>query len=409
MIALHGGYYFDNFGDVLLFLIFKNWIDEEYGETIAYPMVPQSNRERFSGHIPGAAMGLGTARQWEALIFAGGGHFAEPELKTWKRKWNLFFFRNHVLLSEWFIQKKLPYAVIGVGAGPISSPFARAAARRIFNHAEVVSVRDEESEHFLRSDLNVNSKIAAAAPDPAVLLSKQDIPPDALAWADDLLRDFDGKIFLGIHQTDSFLKTSPQSSMIREKIIAALKSSPDVVPVIFTDYGQKNPSDSSWFSEGVSQKLNRPVIFVPFPGVWKTVALISKLQALMTPKLHVGIVAYGLGKYVESFGTDPKIPRFYRQIKRPDQCMMISKLTETTCQEKIERVIRMAKAGTSAMDQTWHQIKEDALIHKQLTLHFLNRTLRNDTQHQVHDGPVAILHQATSLSAHFSFLNKEIN
>ena len=150
MLAIHGAYYDNNFGDLLLLKIFENWAIAATGDQIAYPLVPGREQSRFSTYFPDAAYGLGQRRSWNGLIYGGGGHFGEPDASSRKgykgyRSWSLRFFLRHVLPAELCIRQGIPYAIAGVGVGPLSNPVVRRQVQRIFRHAAVVSVRDAES------------------------------------------------------------------------------------------------------------------------------------------------------------------------------------------------------------------------------------------------------------------------
>ena len=55
MIAIHGAYYSNNFGDLLLIKLFESWIRSRVDCEIACPMVPERQRERFGCEFPGVS------------------------------------------------------------------------------------------------------------------------------------------------------------------------------------------------------------------------------------------------------------------------------------------------------------------------------------------------------------------
>ena len=237
MISLHGAYYNNNFGDLLLIKIFENWIKAKVNQTIVYPLVPQADRDSFRTHFPKATIGLEQSQRWQALIYAGGGYFGEPESnrnKTFGGKWNKRFFRLHVLPAEICLWQKIPYAILGVEAGPLSNIFVRQEVRRIVKNARVLSVRNIESKQFLQEELGIRSQINVA-PDAALALNETDIPTAALEVVTQRLAPYKGMILLVIHQLSLYLRKNPQAELLRKSLLASLTLASDVIPILFPD------------------------------------------------------------------------------------------------------------------------------------------------------------------------------
>ena len=379
MIALYNGYAFtSNFGDLLLLKIFENWIKSDASSDIVYPLVPKSKLSQFRNYFTNAHTDLSNFKSWKALIYSGGGAFGEPERmrgKTFRGDWNKKFFRRNAFPAEWCIWNKIPYAIVGVEAGPLSNIFVKHEVKRMFARASVLSVRNLESEQFIRNTLGIGSNVTIA-PDPALTLTKADIPEQALESVGRLLEPYREKILLGIHAPQRFLSETSQAQSLRAGLLSCLTSESDIVPVVFSDTGNSDRSAECCdrLASLIQHATGQKCLSIPFQGIWETVALISNLSAVLTTKLHVGMVGYALGVYCESFGTHQKTPRFYSQIGRSSQCTMLKDLEKNTVEEKVERAIQHARSKASIMDKNWQIIKNNALLHRKRVLSFLDLT-----------------------------------
>lgn len=378
LIGIHGAYYDNNFGDLLLIKIYENWVKKLTSSQVLYPMVPKSQLAKFKYHFPNARIGLNSPRHWKALIYAGGGHFGEPNLSAssaYGTTWNKRFFKRHVLPAEVSIWTGIPYAVIGVGAGPLSNFFVRHEVKRILQNAKTLCVRDTVSKQFVKETLNIKSDVKVV-PDAALSIDFSDIPEKSFESINNFLEPLKGMPLLGVHHPRDFLSQTPQSESMRESLLECLKSSPEVVPVIFADNGDSEYSQTCEnLANFIQDSIGRKCLCLPFKGVWETVALISKLSAVLTTKLHIGIVAYALGVYCESFAIHAKVKRFFGQIDRSSQCLMLSEADKDISMKKINRAIEAIYAQSSIKDEKWREIKQSAQINEELVVSFLKKAL----------------------------------
>jgi polysaccharide pyruvyl transferase WcaK-like protein len=339
-VALHGSYFDDNFGDLLLLKIFERWVRAR-GDEPVFPFVPRRRRSTFAREFPGRAAGLGRSAPCRALVFAGGGFFAEPEKerRTWRRHWNLRFLKRHVLVAELCVLAAVPFA--------LSNAASRAAARRMFNRAAVIVVRNEESRSFIEDTLGVKRDIRVA-PDPVLTIAREDIPPEFRAAAQGLLEKYRGARFLGIHHPSDFLQDHPSAALVRRALGEELArpEAGGIVPVVFADHGRGAAGPSERLAAEIRSATGRPCLAVPFEGLWQTLALVSELSAVVTSKLHVGIVSYAFGIPAESFATHSKTPRFYRQVGHPSVSAMMRGVGEEEARRKIARAIAAARNGS---------------------------------------------------------------
>jgi len=368
LIAIHGSYYDNNFGDLLLLKIYENWIRSVVNASIVYPMVPKKEVNRFQKYFPNASTGLHKFKSWKALIYAGGGHFGEPDStarNVYSSSWNKRFFKRHVLPAELCIWSGIPYAITGVGVGPLTNFLVRHETKRIFANAQFLSVRDVDSKKFAQNVLNIQSDIPVT-PDAALSLNRSDIPQKVMETVNQYIRPFKGKILLGIHHPRDFLSNTSQAKSMKAGLLTSLASIPNIVPVIFTDNGNSDKSQTcNKLSKEIENSTGKKCLSLPFQGVWETVGLISQLSAVLSSKLHVNIVAYSLGVYSESFAIHSKVRRFYHQINRPSQCIMLKDTNKDITMQKVDRAVQKALCEKSAViDTDWKRYKEQALLGK---------------------------------------------
>jgi polysaccharide pyruvyl transferase WcaK-like protein len=392
IVALHCNYYDNNFGDLLLLKIFEGWVRSAGPCTIVYPLVPDAEKERYQRQFPDTIVGEGP--RWDALIYCGGGLFADAGadgrilLGHFARR----FFHEVVPPGERAFREGIPYAILGPGAGPLTNLFVRRRAARLFRRARLVSIRDEESLDFVRNRLGVPGEIACA-PDPAVTTSPEMVPPAAWAKVDRILAPYAGKVLLGVHHPRDFLYDRPSSLAARAALIEVLRGAPDVVPVFFSDIGSDSESPhAERLGALVREATGRAPLTLPFLGIWETVALIGRLSAVLTTKLHVGIVSYAMTTYCEAFPLHPKTLQFYRVTKRPDQAILFSQLDAAEARRRIERAIQRAREGRKLGDETWHDVRRRAGMHGELVRRFLGSVTGRPAPGPATGAPVGAVH-----------------
>lgn len=352
-IALHGGYFDDNFGDLLLLALFARWIEGVPGDAApgagaaparaAFPLVPRGQRERFARHLPGARTGRRHLLLADGLVYAGGGHFGEPGAggaHAYGTAWAERFLARHVPPARAFGLRRRPWLVAGVGAGPLSDPRVREAARRILAGATEVSVRDEPSRRFLVEDLDVGREVLVH-PDPALALAWGDVPAAATGAARARLDGLAPGPRLGIHHPRDWLLDAPGARAARQALHEALARERDVAAFVFSDNADRESAPR--LAAGIEAASGRTCAHAPFEDAWTTAATVGLLDAVLTTKLHVGIVAWALGVEVRAFAIHPKVPRFHAQVGREDRCTMLDAVTPEIARHAIDAAIEAAR------------------------------------------------------------------
>ena len=213
-------------------------------------------------------------------------------------------------------------------------------------------------------------------PDAALSIDRGDIPAEAMETAERMLGPDRGSCLLGIHAPSHLLSDDPKAALLRDTIASQLSAAREVTPVVFSDLGDAaTDAACGRLSAWITASIGRECLSVPFAGIWETCALISRLSAIVTTKLHVGIVAYALGVYCESFAAHPKTPRFYRQINGSSRCEMLNNLDLPTASEKVVRAVSEARCPSPSEDELWRSIKKRSNLHRDLLSSFLRSAL----------------------------------
>jgi len=311
-IALHGSYFRYNFGDTLLCRLFCHWVHQASGgEDVVLPIADELNRKLIGAEKRGV---LKTASA-RALLFCGGGYFSEPSGDL--NRWSIRAYLRHIWLAEAAMTRNVPYAIIGVGAGPLTVPWLRERVRRVFENAVSVVVRDQESYDFLRG-LGVERPVVIATD--AVL----SLTPNA--WSEDAeivaLSDrihASGRRMLVVHTN---CQPSPKEFAAVEAAAQWVSTRPDV-HVVFADdsVSRRKVTWPATLQAKFPSLAERSSVFAYDGQPDRLITLLKKADGIVTTKLHVGIVGSVLERPVISAPKHSKTPRFYRQIGLQDQCI----------------------------------------------------------------------------------------
>jgi polysaccharide pyruvyl transferase WcaK-like protein len=325
-IALHGFVYSTNFGDMLLSRLTADIVSRRSPR--ASISLPFASRPFVRSAGIDCATGLSSFLGADALLYHGGGYFAFPprfQLFDRTRLYRRFYAPG---LAAAALRK--PYGIFGVGVGPIRSSFQSLAVRRVFQGASMISVRDEEGHDWLRRIGVPNSKINLAA-DLAIRLGWSDVPQAAVQHAEHLLADVPGESRIGIHLSAPSTTSQQHSAAIRG-ILNYLGRHPEVGVVLLCDHlSPDKPEAAPQYQAAVemAKHLGPRARFVGQPPLWSLVALLGKLDGLITNKLHAGIVSSAFGRRVVSIAKSEKNFRFFRQAGAESRCMRLADCTTT--------------------------------------------------------------------------------
>ncbi|MBA4809159.1 polysaccharide pyruvyl transferase family protein [Brevundimonas sp.] len=311
-IALHGSYFRYNFGDTLLCRLFCHWIHKVTdGESVVLPIADEINKNLIGAEKRGV-MSTYNAR---ALLFCGGGYFSEPSGDL--NRWSIRAYLRHIWLAEAAMKLNRPYAIIGVGAGPLTTPWLRKRVLRVFENAVSVVVRDQESYDFL-IELGVTRPIVVAT-DAVLSLTDDAYTEDShiTALADQIHAS--GKRLLVVHTN---CHPTARELAVVDTAAEWAASQPDV-HVIFADdsVSRRKVTWPTTLKAKFPGLASRSDIFAYDGHPDRLITLLKKSDGIVTTKLHVGIVGSVLERPVVSVPKHSKTPRFYRQIGLSDQCV----------------------------------------------------------------------------------------
>lgn len=322
-LYIHGHFMSDNYGDFLIYYetekIVKKYKYNYYSTNIDFSYDDYCKVIRVSVKY--------ALKNSDLAIFTGGGYFAEPDSN--KIKWNIKCLIKHIVPAYILYKRKIPYVIVGVEVGPVSLFINRILLKKIFNGATKVSVRNQESKNYLLK-LKVKNDI--------------EVVPDLIMGM-----TMDEKKLKGINISDNLYKSG-------ENIFVHLTSDIELISVknVIEDlkkYQAKHNNVHYIFGcdqEKSTQKEKVEKIFNNFDNgknkilyytnPWYLTKVLENMDAVITDKLHVGIVATKYKKEVICIAKDPKSIRFYNMIGRSEWAMLLKNVKENDILYKLEKL-----------------------------------------------------------------------
>jgi polysaccharide pyruvyl transferase WcaK-like protein len=309
VVRIHGAFEVENFGDVLLMQIFANWVRELGWEPYVQDAPSYIRRE----------LGLqdDVIGEPEALLFVGGGYLGEPNRKIHSRwRWGFALARRHLALLRAAKDDSLPYALIGVGLGPISNLLARAKTRQLLSSAHSSVLRDAESAAWAK---RYKIRVDDVTADAAVSLGDQPLPTGAENERSRILSLAGGRKVVAL-QLDHDASHGPKWEMLFDVLEKCLAMQ-DLYLLGISD--QSGTEVSRRHKQAAESFLRRfpDSQFVAYDGIDSLLGRLHASDLVITSKLHIGIVASAYGRSVLSLPTHQKTIRFYRQLGRTETCV----------------------------------------------------------------------------------------
>lgn len=308
IISLHGSYFGNNYGDILLVAIFAKWIKDICPNNIIN--LPLADKKKTKD-LPEGTTGLLNLIKSEALVFCGGGYFGEQPVN--RSKWARRNFWRHGIVGLLAIMFHIPFAIIGVEFGPISTVWFRKVCIFIARHAKVLVVRNIESKQFLESYGVENVKLSA----------------DAVLSLSDIVRQN------GIKNTKEILLHIPGVNQNKDAFVELCKNITDylsttekgyTIGLINDTFADIYHSDSYHEILEVLNNAAIPYKIYNYEGYRQLITQISAASFVVTSKLHVGITAAALNIRPLSFWLHPKSQRLHAQINNSLFCSSISNI-----------------------------------------------------------------------------------
>ena len=306
IISLHGSYFGNNYGDILLMKLYSQWIrDYDPSIKINYPLLKEKN---ILDPIDNVSYGLLNLLRSDALVYFGGGYFGEQPVR--KVRWSIRNFHRHVVIGLFAILFRIPIAIIGVEIGPLSVSWFRKFVLYIAKRANCLIVRNKESLEYLVEHGLFNAKLSYDS---------------VLSLSDYVAPNYNCSHTILLH-----------ISMVNESVITLLKS-------IFIVLKEQNINNVVFVEDGIGQlsKLKEHGIFdlcdeadidykkLEYIGTNRVVDAINESEMIITTKMHVGVTGIALNKKVFSVYTHPKIFRLHKQVGNEEFCMALNDVDNT--------------------------------------------------------------------------------
>ncbi|MEM1423655.1 MAG: polysaccharide pyruvyl transferase family protein [Planctomycetota bacterium] len=302
--VLTGHYNTVNFGDILIAELMAR---EVRAMTGAPPLCPWVHPDVANLVCFAAGSGWSDCRG-DAAIFGGGGYLNDGIMGGGSRR-----LLKYALTSRLFRLTRTPYCVAGVGAGPTCSSKGAKRIRSVLMGAERVGVRDDESVDFLANTCGVPRERMTRTADLALAMTRADVPQRA---SDDIERMLgpgrEGATRLCVHlqMLPEFREHIP--GLVRA-IAEGLEGS-DVEPFFLFDGGRGGYD----VIEAARDEHFPGARLLPDLDYWQVAAAIASADAIITTKLHVGIVGWAFNVPACGVSFHGKTKRFYKQIGRSD-------------------------------------------------------------------------------------------
>lgn len=293
-VGMHGSFFGDNFGDTLFAILTEDLIAQSGGEAIL-----SYCSDRVHAQLRTPKRNLKEFLSAKRIVFTGGGYLGEPSTRL--VYWHVrFFFRHGLpLFASRALRKK--YIFAGVGAGPLRFSLTRKFVAWALRGAEKVYARDAQSLRFLQNDLRLNNVELGAD------LVIQHVQERNYATVP---RRVDGKRRIGLHLP---LLTEPENiGYLVEQLSARAEASEYV---FFQDFFKPG------FVSAVQPLLDRSGVKYSehqYSGAADLLDFITTLDAVITVKLHVGIVSTAMGLPTLSLSVHEKATRYFEQIQYPE-------------------------------------------------------------------------------------------
>ena len=346
IVSLHGSYFGNNYGDTLLVNIFAQWIKDVLPDyTINLPLA----NKNITKDLPDGTVGMWNLVRSKCLVFCGGGYFGEQPMN--KSRWAWRNFVRHGIIGLLAIFFRIPYAIIGVEFGPISSKWFRKICLMIARHSHVIVVRNIESKRFLESN-GVKNVIQSV--DAVLSLSEKVKPVDTNS--NDILVHIPGNS----NASQYFIK-------LIECLVRVLYDNKMSSRLLFINDSYDEIYYSNQYKDVFDflERENIPYSILTYTGYRPLIKLINNERYIITTKLHVGITAAALNKRPLSIWQHPKTKRLHEQIGNAAYCCPLKEIA------MYQDVIKdyLTEKSQYVLSNT---IKEQALLNKEALFDFIH-------------------------------------
>lgn len=339
-VALHGMVSSRNFGDILMVDIVSRFLATKQFN-VSVPMGAASVLKDLNILEQTSTNFLGFSK-CDSLVFTGGGYFGPMENRNFSKDIRMML--KFASPAEFFLSSS-HHHIIGVGVNNLNKfNLTQYYMKRFFNTAGTIAVRDEESLIELRK-IGVDRKDIEVLADIALNIKVDSIPLDSLKYAEDKLEYLNKNYekIIALHLSD--LPEATYYNSIYEGILKYANEHKNIGFVLIEDHPNSISDSQQLLAANYLKSLleHRAEIF-SYSHHWNLVAILSKVDGILTNKLHVAIVSSALNKVAISFTKHEKNHRFFAQINAKERCINLADQT-------IDSVYRLMKNEFSYLDR----------------------------------------------------------
>lgn len=228
-----------------------------------------------------------------------------------------------------------PVYVLGVGGGPVDTPWLRKKMVRLLNRAKRVTFRDNSTRKVF-SEYGVKNEMTITA-DTMLLIRDEMLDP--LNERDELEIASRGRKKLLLHMPDGARETSYVADFIVPALICFLNCHKEYYLVLSNDNIRRIGREEVNEVNRVRRLLvDAEIEFYDYNyhDCWQMCSLISVMDCIITSKLHVGVVGCALDKCVVSFPVHrEKTDNFYQMISESERCVNVRLLDVEKAYEQL--------------------------------------------------------------------------
>ena len=318
-ILVVGALRYSNFGDILFAKMFYNELLKSYDkediflyETLVNKVSDFCKRElSYSNEFS-----IKDMKNIDKLIYISGGYFSNSfEDRFTKILWHI----RYALPGIYFSNHKKDIYVVGVGEGDFSWGISKKIVKKILNSAKYISVRNEGTkDRFL--NIGVTNQINLTS-DTALSLRTKTNKFDQRQFFDDRKN-----ILLHILPDEKY------NSEITKKIFPAIYKfimDKKNYKVILTTDGIISRKYDYYLENARKYFGEKNAYIINYESINQFCEVLKSCEVIITPKLHVGIVASVFEKSVLAFSINyEKTKRFYETIQYGERCYNLCDIQE---------------------------------------------------------------------------------
>lgn len=307
-VALAGYNLSPNYGDELMFALTAHLLPRNSSIRIVSPsnsfmknMASPSSSPRFE------AVDESLSEDIDLLLFIGGGYFGLTKVTEplWQLKYE---HQRYVRIAAAAVGKGIPYHIVGPEVGPLLWPILSKAWRPIFDRARSISVRNAPSAKCTKQHFGKDACVIGD-----IVLGLTESWFNSLDYKPIFDLSKSGR-WAGVHLTQKIIASNYLSNVFKKELCSSLIKSEFTQIVLFYDQPIDLDLSAALEIKDVLVSAGKTVQIVRYSNIVELTNLLRQIDVVFTTKLHVGVVSLSFGNYAVSFGTHPKIKRFYDEV-----------------------------------------------------------------------------------------------